>query len=302
MVPKAISLLGKAAGFLAEGPQQELLDVMLSQFNSVKTDNIGSLDTNGGRLTLGKPIKLPYTFQYPGAMSKPFDYTIRIDVSHETGTSAGGYFHETGNYGGNIVIVIDQAKLVSEEGIATGVLVHEAVHLLSHLQRAVSERIGAREASVIPGTQAAKILDPSSFGPFKKKFAVHFHAVKDFLNSQPHRKDAFNQISDTIIDDWNRKVIEETIAYVYATRTSMAISQAKMSADKRKGPKVGVAVGFVPMEFLKKYVNDFWLTDKDDQKAMATEKGKALLSSMSDDMTALHQAIEAQVGPDKEMA
>jgi hypothetical protein len=230
-------------------------------------------------------------------MSRPFAYRIFFDVSHETEGSAAGYFRMTGNYGGMIVVKIGQTKSVPAEAIAH-LLAHEAVHMFSHLQRTVRERIGAEEAIVVPGETAARILDISSFAAYQKTFMAHFAAIRTFLNSQPHRSNKFDEIPESTVAEWTRKVVEETIAYIYESRVSLAAD--KVGTAGSKGPTVNMGrVSFVPLSFLKNYMTTHWLTNADDQKAMGSKQGEALLDAMSGDMINLHQAVEAQVGPDK---
>ncbi len=296
-IQKAIALLNKAKAHIAPGGQEELLDEMLNTFNLITPDHIGILDSNGARIKLGQAVKLFYTFKRPGEMSKPFEYQIRFDVSHETEGAAAGYFHMTGNYGGMIVIKVAEVKSASIESIAK-LLVHESVHMFSHLQRTVNERIGSQEATMVPGEKAARILDISSFADYQKNFIAHFNAVRIFLNGLPHRHGKFNELPETIIDDWTRKVVEETIAYVYQERIGIAADKVRTAGSK--GAVINFTQGFNPIAFLKDYMTKHWLTEPDDQRAMKTKDGLALLSAMSTDIQALHEAVKAQVGTDKE--
>jgi hypothetical protein len=295
-IPMAIALLGKAKPFIAVGGQAELFDQLMDVFEKITPDHIGTLGPDKGHIKTGKPEKLFYNFKVPGGMSRPFSYEVRFDVSHEPEGTAAGYFHETGNYGGIIVIKLVKTKSIGPEQLAE-ILVHETVHMFSHLQRAVKERVGDGESTQVPGRLAGGILNAAAFEPNKKAFAPHFAAIRDFLNTQPYRSDEFSKIPESIIDDWSRMVVDETMAYVYTSRTSLAMGRAETAG--KKGPTISMGVGFVPLQFLKNYVTEHWLTDPRDQAAMATKEGDELLKAMSPVMIDLAKAVEAQVGPDQ---
>ncbi len=294
-IPRAISLLHKAKPFMAAGGQEELMDQMMNIFDKITPDHIGTLDAKGGRIKLGKPEKLFFNFKQSGDMSKPFGYDIRFDLSHETEGAADGYFRNTGNYGGIIVIKLIRTKTASTEQIAE-VLVHETVHMFSHLQRAVEERVGSAESVQVPGKQAGGLLDAAAFAANKKVFAPHFTAVLNFLNGQPHRNDSFSKIPGSVAEDWSRVLVDETIAYVYQSRLNLAIDKVRTAG--KKGPRINIGLSFSPLPFLKSYLTTHWLTDPRDQAAMATPEGTALLDAMSADMKDLDKAVEARVGPD----
>jgi len=281
---------------MAAGAQGELFDQMLNIFEKITPAHIGTLGPDGSRIKLGKPEKLFFNFKVPGDTSKPFGYDIRFDLSHKTEGAAAGHFHNTGNYGGIIVIELKRTKSATTGQIAE-LLVHETVHMFSHLQRAVRERVGDAESTQVPDQLAGGLLDEATFAPNKKAFAPHFSAVRNFLNSQPYRSDEFSKIPESLVDDWSRMVVDETIAYVYQSRVSLALGRVKTAGVK--GPKVSMGMGFVPLQFLKNYVTEHWLTDPRDQAAMATPEGVALLKAMSPVMIDLDKAVEAQVGPDQ---
>jgi hypothetical protein len=294
-IPLATSQLRKAKTFMAAGAQGELFDQMLNIFEKITPDHIGVLGADGSRIKLGKPEKLFFNFKVPGDISKPFGYEIRFDLSHETEGPADGQFRSTGNYGGIIVIKLARTKSASLELIAA-LLVHETVHMFSHMQRAVRERVGDAESTQVPGQLAGGLLDETTFAPNKKAFAPHFAAVRNFLNSQPYRSDEFSKIPESVIEDWCRIIVDETIAYVYESRVSLALGSAETAGTK--GPKVSAPkMVFIPLDFFKKYVTEHWLTDTRDQAAMATPEGVALLKAMAPDMIDLDKAVEAQVGP-----
>jgi hypothetical protein len=168
--------------------------------------------------------------------------------------------------------------------------------MFSHMQRAVRERVGDAESTQVPNQLAGDLLDEATFAPNKKAFAPHFAAVRNFLNSQPHRSDEFSKLPESMIEDWCRIIVDETIAYVYESRVSLALGSANTAGTK--GPKVIVPkMVFIPLDFFKKYVTEHWLTDPHDQAAMATPEGVALLKAMSPVMIDLDKAVEAQVGP-----
>ncbi len=290
-VQKAIILLGKIGSKIGDASQKELLDQMLNIFNLITPKHIGTLDSNRGRISLGEVVKWFITFTKPGEMGRPYEYHIRFDMSHETEEEADAYFHETSNYGGAIVIKVNAVKSYSSEQLAE-ILVHEAVHMFSHMQRTVEERIGSKEATMIPEKAAAGILNTSSFSELRKTFTVHFSAIIGFLNKQDHRKFSLDKIPASMVDEWNRKLIEETIAYEYQSRIRHAVTRTKS-----KGPTI--TIGFEPLGFLRSYMTKHWLKDKEDQAAMTSKEGLGLLKAMTSDMLILHENVEAQVGPFK---
>jgi hypothetical protein len=284
---KAMEMLGSAGPHLGTPGQQELLESMTEIFAHAKQENLGLLGADKRRIRLGRPMRLNYTFQRAGSMSVPFEYRLHVDLSHETEGGADAYFRHGDDYGGFMVFRIERLMAEPVERIAI-VLSHESVHMLSHLQRAVQARVGEEAAAHIPGEKAAGLLDASGFASFKAAFAVHFGKVKDFLNGQEHRRHSLDKLPSGVVDDWTRKVVEETIAYVYGTRIDQAL-------EARKG-KPTVTLAFEPLSFLKRYMTEQWLNDPADQAAMEKKEGKELLEGMKADMLALAGAVEAQVG------
>jgi len=283
----AIKLLGAAGPHLGDPGQKELLESMSDVFSDVKRENLGLLGTDGQRIRLGRPMRLSYTFQQTGSMSKPFEYRLYIDLSHETEGGADAYFRHTDEYGGFMVFRIEKLKGVSEKEVAI-TIAHESVHLFAHLQRAIRARVGDDAAMRVPGKQAATIMDVSGFSDLKTAFAGHFEKVRGFLNQQEHRRFSLDKLPAGIVDDWTRKVVEETMAFVYGSRIDQALEAGK--------GKPTVTIAFEPLTFLRRYMTEQWLNEKADQEAMDTKEGKALLEEMKADMLALADAMEKQVG------
>jgi len=268
---KAVTLLQNAGPYLATAGQGELLDEMLTTFKQITAKHIGTIDKNGRRMQLGTPLKLFYTFPIPGQMSKPFEYHIYFDFSLESRGPAAAYFHGPSDYMGFIVVKVPQVKTASIDALVK-VLVHEALHLYTHIQKAVQARIGQRAAVMVPSRNAAAILKTSAFSSNGKALLSHFSEIRTFLNNQSHRQLFINKFPASIVNDWTRLVIEESIAYVYQSRVDMAFSRYRTAGTR--GPTVNIATGFVHLQFLKNYLTRHWLKDPDDQTAMATQKGR----------------------------
>lgn len=283
----AMKLLGAAGPHLGDPGQKELLESMSDLFADVKLENLGLLGADGQRIRLGRPVRLGYTFQRTGSMSKPFEYRLHLDLSHEAEGAADAYFRHTDEYGGFMVFRIEKLKEVPEKELAV-TIAHESVHLFAHLQRAMQARVGDEVVKQVPGKQAAKLMDVSGFSDFKTAFAGHFEKVRGFLNRQEHRRFSLDKLPVSIVDDWTRKVVEEALAHIFGSRIDQAL-------EARKG-KATVTLAFEPLTFLKRYMTEQWLNEKADQEAMDSEEGKALLGEMKPDMLALAEAVEKQVG------
>lgn len=131
---RAIVLLRNARQHLSHVAQGGLLDEMLSVFSQITPAHLGTRDINNRIVQHGRAIILDYNFRRRRQSSIPFRYQVRFALSHDASGTEGGYFRPMGNMGGMIVIKVPRAiaAQASTESIAL-LLVHEAVHMLSHL-------------------------------------------------------------------------------------------------------------------------------------------------------------------------
>jgi hypothetical protein len=122
----------------------------------------------------------------------------------------------------------------------------------------------------------------------------HFTKLIDFLNRQPHRagKGSMAKLPSAVATNWGAHVVEEVLAFVITERATLALAQF----HARKS-LIGVSQNLVPMQFLKDYFRNYWLSDPGDRAALKTKDADRVFSTMEADLMKLVKAVEKHVGP-----
>ena len=166
--------------------------------------------------------------------------------------------------------------------------------MLSHRYRSIEEKFGARIASEIPTRAAGALLDRSSFDPLRHIIQKHFLNLIAFLNRQPHRAGNVRiaRSASEVAKNWGAHMIEEVLAFVLTERFTSAL--AKLHARKSR---IGISQDLVPMQFLKDYFRNYWLSEPEDRAALKTKESDQVLGAMEADLMKLVAAVQKQVGP-----
>lgn len=191
-------------------------------------------------------------------------------------------------------IYLCASNLSADVATLAMVLVHETIHMLGHRYRSVEEKFGAAVAGATPSTAAAALLVRSGFDALRRAMEARFTPLVEFLNRQPHRAahGRMGQLPSTVAAMWGAHVVEELLAHVFTERATWAL--ARLQA-RRTG--IGASQSLVPMQFLREYFRNYWLTDPNDAAAIATKAGRAILAAMQTDLLALVAAVQKHVGP-----
>ena len=82
------------------------------------------------------------------------------------------------------------------------------------------------------------------------------------------------------------------MSYVLQTRVTLAVAEVEA---QKKG--IGIATGFVPVQFLRDYFRKYWLKDPKDLAVLKTKGAEQIFTNMKKDLEKLVNVIEAHVGP-----
>jgi len=290
---KAVTQLGQAVGYLTTAAQQDLLREIVAILGVFLPSGYGVMDRAG---TVLKTSARYRTEVIP--MSPPrdvpfyFHHDTWLFLSYRKSSVAGRQRPFTPGHRNWIYMCA--GNLTFDVPTLAEVLVHEAVHMLGHRYRSIEEKFGARVAGETPTAAAGALLNRSSFDPFRTTMEKHFADLVAFLNRQPHRASGGSMavLPASVVKGWAAHLVEEGLAFVFTERATLALARYQA---KKTG--IGLSQSVVPMQFLKRYFRNYWLSDPKDEAALKTKDADRVFKSMEADLLALIAAIGKHIGP-----
>jgi hypothetical protein len=291
---RALQLATDALPFLKAAPQKELLQQMIEGLRTFFPTGFGILNEKGEAVKGSARLRFETIIRQPGgAVSRPYLYDVRLFMSDQDAPFKNGDHRPIGDWASQIRLYARRIAGARPQEMV-GVAIHEMTHMLRALVRSFVGKFGAAVAGEFPSRGTAALLNFSGFAANRAKMEGHFARLVATLERQSNVRFEGN-VASLIAD----KLVEEVLAYVFTARVSdaMAEDEARKMAKKTRGPGIGVAVGFVPMTFLKDYIRRHWLSDPALKAALETTAAQRAIADMSDDLRVIVSAMEKQVGP-----
>jgi hypothetical protein len=291
---RALQLATDALPFLKTAGQKELLQQMIEGLRTFFPTGFGILNEKGEAVKGSARLRFETIIRQPGgAVSRPYLYDVRLFMSDQDAPFKSGDHRPIGDWASQIRLYARRIAGARPQEMV-GVAIHEMTHMLRALVRSFVGKFGAAAAGEFPSRGTAALLNFSGFAANRAKMEGHFARLVATLERQSNVRFEGN-VAPLIAD----KLLEEVLAYVFTARVSdaMAEDEARKMAKKTRGPGIGVAVGFVPMTFLKDYIRRHWLSDPALKTALETTAAQRAIADMSDDLRAIVSAMETQVGP-----
>lgn len=289
----AIQEIEQSVKFLATSAQQDLLREVVGILGAFLPSGYGVIDKNGKLIkssTRYRTEVLPKS--PPRGVPFYFHHDTWLFLSYQKSNAAGRQRPFAPGHRNWIYLYAN--NLGSDTATLARVLIHEMTHMLGHRYRSIEEKFGAKVARKIPTQAAGALLDRSALDPLRRVMELHFLRLVEFLNRQPHRagKGRMAQLSNTVATNWGTHVVEEVLAFVFTERATGALAQFHA---RKSG--IGVSQALVPMQFLKDYFRNYWLSDPQDRAALKTKDAERVFSTMEADLLKLVGAVEKHVGP-----
>jgi hypothetical protein len=291
-IDTAIREIGQSMKFLATSAQKDLLSEIVAILGTYFPTGYGVIDS------AGKVIKSSARYRTEVSPKSPprgapfyFHHDTWLLLSYQISGSAGR--QRPFAPGHRNWIYLCAANLSSDAATLAMVLIHETVHMLGHRYRSIEEKFGAKIASETPTKAAGALLNRSAFDPLRRVMEQHFLTLVDLLNRQPHRAQggSFAQVPRTIATTWSVHVVEEVLAFVFTERATWALAQYQASKTR-----IGLSQKLVPMQFLKTYFRNYWLSDPKDRAALKTKEADQVFGTMETDLLKLVDAVRKHIG------
>src|SRR5215813_12999472 len=292
---QALQLATDALPFLKAAAQKELLQQMIEGLRTFFPTGFGVLNEKGEAVKGSARLRFETIIRQPGgAVARPYLYDVRLFLSDQDAPFKSGDHRPIGDWASQIRLYARQIAGARPQEMV-GVAIHEMTHMLRALVRSFVGKFGAAAAGEFPSRGTAALLNFGGFAANRAKMEGHFARFVATLERQANVRFKEGIVSSLITD----KLLEEVLAYVFTTRVgeAMAEDEARKMAKKRRGPGIGVGVGFVPMTFLKNYIRRHWLSDPALTPALETTAAQRAIANMSDDLRAIVSSMETQVGP-----
>lgn len=289
----AVQQLEQSVNFLMTPAQKDLLREIVAILGAFFPVGFGAIDKSG------KVIKASTRYRTEVIPKSPprdvpfyFHHDTWLFLSFQKADAAGR--QRPFAPGHRNWVYLCAANLSADVATLGMVLVHEMVHMLGHRYRSIEEKFGARVAGETPTKLAGALLNRSSFEPFRRVMEQHFVKLVDFLNRQPHRAGggSIAQLPSAVAANWGGHVIEEVLAFVFTERATLALAQFQA-----RKTRIGISQQLVPMQFLKDYFRNYWLSDPKDRAALKTKDADRVFGTMEADLLKLVAAVQAHVGP-----
>jgi hypothetical protein len=292
-ISQALQLATDAAPFLKTGAQKELLQQMIEGLRTFFPAGFGILNQQGDAVKGSARLRFETVIRQPGgAISRPYLYDVRLFISDQDSPFASGDQRSIGDWASRIHLYARQLSGHRPQEMV-GVAIHEMTHMLRSLVRSFEGKFGAAAAREFPSRGTASLLNLSGFAGHRAKMEAHFAKLIAVLEKQ-----ANVHIEGNFAAVLANRLLEEVLAYVFTQRVgeAMAEADARKMAKRKRGPGIGISVGFVPTTFLNSYIRRHWLRDPALRTALGTAAAQRAIDVMSDDLRAIVSAMETLVG------
>ena len=289
----AVQELQQSVTFLTTSAQQDLLTEMLAILTAFFPTGYGVMDKDGNVIKSSTRYRTEVIPKSPPRdVPFYFHHDTWLFLSYQRADAAGR--QRPFSPGHRNWIYLYAPNLSSDTPSLARVLIHEMTHMLSHRYRSIEEKFGARLAGEIPTSAAGALLNRGSFDPLRLTMEQHFLKLVDFLNRQPHRAGMGSMalLPSAVATDWGTHVVEEVLAFVFTERATWALAQYQA---RKTG--MGLSQALVPMQFLKDYFRNYWLSEPKDRAALKTKDADRVFVTMEADLMKLVEAVKKHVGP-----
>jgi len=284
-------LMVRAKQYLKTKAQRELLQDMIDTQSTFFPTGYGVINTQGKAKRFSKRNRLE-VINKSGSPGQPFffHYDTRLYLSDEPSIAGGKHRPFAPGHRSWIRLYVRHLHDQPVNYVA-GAVVHELMHMALHRFRSIEAKFGTEAARNYPPSAAGTLLDVSAFASHRRTMERHFSTFVDFLNRQPHRSQG-NQLKPETASLWADHLVDEIMSYVLQTRVTLAVAEVEA---QKKG--IGIATGFVPVQFLRDYFRKYWLKDPKDLAVLKTKGAEQIFTNMKKDLEKLVNVIEAHVGP-----
>lgn len=281
---QALQLATDASPFLKTDAQKELLKFIVAGLRTFFPKGFGAVNEQGA-LIRGS-LRLRYD-----DIRRPFVYDLRLFISDQVKQQRGDH-RSLGTHGSHINLYARQL-FKERPNELVGTAIHEMIHMLRSMARSYDGRFGETTGRLFPSRTVSALINVGKFSGHRDKMIVHFKKLIAFLKHDSkiwYEESLATPLADTLV--------EEVMAFIVHQRTEEAIAvlDAKRMATKSKAG-IGVAMGFVPQQFAKIYIQRHWFPEEAAQASLKKPETLRIIDGMAGDLLTLAAAMEAHVGP-----